>query len=120
MNHLFVPYELAVKLKEKGFNELCFALITKREELFPQNISDKKELKLKMQVTKINFIECVPCPIWQQAVNWLEDKHGFFFERMFEDVSKEETFMLWTNGDLGKNHTFKSLEKMIEEALKQI
>lgn len=25
MKHLFVPYELAVKLKEKGFDEPCFA-----------------------------------------------------------------------------------------------
>lgn len=28
MNHLFVPYELAVKLKEKGFNEPCLAIFT--------------------------------------------------------------------------------------------
>jgi hypothetical protein len=25
MKHLFVPYELALKLKEKEFNEPCFA-----------------------------------------------------------------------------------------------
>ena len=25
MKHLFVPYELALKLKEKGFNEECLA-----------------------------------------------------------------------------------------------
>ena len=27
MQHLFVPQELALKLKEKGFNEPCFAWI---------------------------------------------------------------------------------------------
>ena len=30
MNHLFVPYEIALQLKEKGFDEFCIGLLMKK------------------------------------------------------------------------------------------
>lgn len=72
---LFIPYELAVIAKEKGFSELCFALITSRD-IFPINISCNDTL-LNSQITgQYNFKPCVPAPMYQQIIDWLRIKHN--------------------------------------------
>lgn len=48
MKHLFVPYELALKLKEKGFDGPCLALVViKKEVINPQEdlFGNTKQLK---------------------------------------------------------------------------
>lgn len=63
MKNLFVPYGLALKLKEKGFNEPCLALF---------NNSDKPVIAGNTPVfnskTEDDSIICVPT--YQQVVDW--------------------------------------------------
>lgn len=65
MKHLFLPYELAVIAKEKGFDERCFTYYYKGEI---QSIS----------VLPFESEDKVIAPLYQQAIDWLEEKHRIF------------------------------------------
>lgn len=73
MKHLFVPYELALKLKEKGFNEPCIAFIpdddhTDQEFLQSQYFVHNSDNK---GVTVVNLC----APLYQQVIDWLDSKN---------------------------------------------
>ena len=73
MKHLFVSYKLALKLKEKGFNEACLALYSRKGELTSLDAIDYEELRGVINShTNYNF----PCtaPLYQQVVDWLDSK----------------------------------------------
>ena len=76
MKHLFVPYELAVKLKEKGFDEPVIA-------------SYKSEFKNDIYPTKYwsednrnsMWIEgIISAPLYQQVIDWFREKHNLHIE----------------------------------------
>jgi len=75
----FVPYDLAVKLREKGFNEICIALITEKDFLIPLRFDDEEELEFNQEIKKHNNVPCIPTPSYQQACQWLMDKHNIKF-----------------------------------------
>lgn len=95
MKDLFLPYNLALLAKEKGFNELCFGFYQlsrtfdnsaifeyigdpvsrkhtffKRETLFSNSFLDeivnKKDAYMKGVCS---------APLYQQIVDWIRDKH---------------------------------------------
>lgn len=79
MKEQFIPYELALKLKELGFDEECFGFY------------DLGKLYLS-GVTKQNFHEVtqVLAPLWQQAFDWFREKHGkhvVIYQIEFHDLS---------------------------------
>lgn len=65
MNHLFVPYELAVKAKEHGFDEPCFGW------WWDDNSSKVVHLTPQMTQLELTF----SAPLYQQLVDWFEEKH---------------------------------------------
>jgi len=77
MKKQFVPYELALRLREKGFNERCVASWLSKKFSF-----DGKEVlhiderygngqdQIYMQIP----IKCL-APLWQQVIDWFRDKH---------------------------------------------
>lgn len=72
MNHLFVPYELAAKLKEKGFDEECFKAYRN---------SDGEEYLMSLGIWRNgsphdNHPEFAAAPLYQQVVEWLRVVHG--------------------------------------------
>lgn len=83
MENLFIPYELAVIAKEKGFNEPCFATFVKGEFIFFQD-----ERKEHAANEYLNSIEC-SAPLYQQITGWFESNHDLIFvpnHRMNGDV----------------------------------
>ncbi|MCW8311457.1 hypothetical protein K7A41_09500 [Sphingobacterium sp. InxBP1] len=68
MENQFVPYELAVKLKEMGFNESCFAYWRK-----PDNIQliGVEYLLANQIMSRPSYIKA---PLWQQAFDWFRKK----------------------------------------------
>jgi hypothetical protein len=70
MEKEFVPYELALDLKELGFDEPCLKYYVKQELNTDYSHSI---LKLKQE----NFIngECL-APLYQQAFRWFREKHN--------------------------------------------
>ncbi len=128
MRELFVPYELAVKLKELGFDEPCFGFYdTQRDEFWVMEqypyLYDKSRKPLAFrQVLEDDFT----APLYQQVTDWLRNvydvgvgvwyqhdreycydvtgfKHGVFY-----DISGEE------------NDYYKALAKGIDGALNLI
>ena len=71
MKEQFVTYEIAKKLKELGFNEPTFATFC------PINEGEIKEGSLLpfkgMFLPTGNSI--ILAPLWQQAIDWLREKH---------------------------------------------
>lgn len=66
MEKQFIPYELALELKELGFDEKCFGCYNMDNKLWCEN--------------PVNGIDYIPednilAPLWQQAFDWFREKH---------------------------------------------
>lgn len=88
MKDLFVPYELAVKLKEKGFKYDCLK--------FWYNDEGGMEL--------IGYRTATPAPLWQQVTDWLREENGIFV-RVNKDTSS-----YWCDINMHLNENEKYLE----------
>lgn len=66
MKQLFVPYNLAIKLKEKGFDERCF-------EWWYSPTQMSNDLIFRQYKSDPDFCEA---PIYQQVVDWFREKHN--------------------------------------------
>lgn len=63
MEKEFIPYEIALALKELGFNEPCLAYYDYYTKGVPLNIYESDD-------------GCgQPAPLYQQAFRWFRDKH---------------------------------------------
>ena len=101
MNEDFVPFELAVKLKEKGFDEECLAYYTSEYTLYTNKIvlCDDKYL----EVAEIDYEEClrsyntqkdrllrtiVDAPTISQVLKWLRKERKLHIATGYSNVSK--------------------------------
>ena len=73
MKKQFVTYEIALKLKELGFDEECFGLY-------------KNEILLRDYETfqRNEFLNCIKAPLWQQVWSFLDD-NGVIIGIIFVD-----------------------------------
>lgn len=73
MKHLFVPYELAVKLKENNFKETCFRFIYAGDTA---NNIDHDTYVLPSEGKDFNSEDmCMSIPLYQQVTDWFREKH---------------------------------------------
>ncbi len=70
MNNQFTTYEIAVKLKELGFNEKCLYSIEYSEG--GQTLYLNPNFKNNSQ----SYIGEITLPLWQQAINWIRREKG--------------------------------------------
>lgn len=117
MKHLFVSYQVAKQLKEKGFDEPCLACYAYGSE--DNLIMAKKDNACDMGYTA--------APLYQQIVDWFRKKHNMVIH-VKQDwnngimlgyegiIDKEEGYI-----DVGSfEDYYEALDKVIEEALKLI
>lgn len=65
MKKEFVPYELALELKDLGFDEECFACYL-----------DDKYLNVEYCKKQFHFHgQVASAPLWQQAFDWFREKY---------------------------------------------
>lgn len=115
MEEQFVPYEIALQLKELGFNKQCLAHWSKNSLYIFYPHDD-----FYGYTVLVNFIESIPkesqfkqdnitfecaAPLWQQAFDWLFEHHNICISRnmthwmvmshfySFTFKSKEEAFL---------------------------
>lgn len=106
MKHLFIPYELAIIAKEKGFREKCFGLF---------NAYNNFELDYNI-ASPYPFDSCpvhLPAPTHQQIVDWFREKKISICENPYTNewnVTIGDKEICWGY----------SLNKAIEEAFKLI
>lgn len=83
MKDLFVTYEMALLLKEKGFNESCLQFFKEiKGEMYLSDNDGENSIGLKITSPFYNFdgfplcdTQIVSAPIYQQVLDWLDDKH---------------------------------------------
>jgi hypothetical protein len=73
MKKEFVPYELAVKLKELGFNEPCFFAFDNCST--PMRCSDLRTNEQKFDGVNYNSSTYTSQPTFSQAFRWFREKH---------------------------------------------
>lgn len=130
MKHLYVPYELAIKLKTKGFDEPCFGWYSINTEHTLRMIHTVNYFR-----TNYHGIEsCYLAPAYQQVTDWFREKHKIIIEIQldqtssvkwtydiikyndFSDFERKTDILNWY---LYKDY-YEALTKAIEEALKLI
>lgn len=78
MEKQFVPYELAVKLKELGFDEECMSFYNLSGRLNLSRI-DSFNWIIRNSDDNIIKLKCVAAPLWQQAFDWFREYYGFTY-----------------------------------------
>jgi len=129
MKEEFVPYELALRLKNIGFNEDCF--FAYREDspgkINLYNATTGPEGYCNSEGADI------AAPLYQQAFDWLREEHGIWVTFEYDDCDCVEADICWYVGkcfrygigplfltnELGDFKTYKEaqdacLEKLIE------
>lgn len=122
MKHLFVPYELALLAKEKGFNEPCIAEYFHKELTFYTNEDDEYsgecvELTAYKNESLNHFDvkNTVSAPLYQQLVDWFREKHSLSVE-----VSEWSKNFSGKVKPIGKSLKFQSADKSYYEALESV
>lgn len=144
MEKLFVPYQLAKQLKEKGFNEFCLAkwMLDIKGDIIPHfRFNYEKEGLWAQHNSKDtsglngnngkDFLWSAP--MYQQVLDWFREKHNLHIEVYIGSDDKK----IWWNVSLckvrlgfdhdpineesiGGDTYYESLNKTIEETLKLI
>ena len=109
MKKLFVPYELALLAKEKGFDETCFAAYEdfENKELAFRTIFQSNS-DFKTEYSELCKYQC-SAPLYQQLVDWLETLHGLEISTKSwkKEGSKIEIVWVYSIKKLGLPSTFK-------------
>jgi hypothetical protein len=108
MKEQFVPYEIAVMLKEKGFDEPCFGDYFHFER-DNQSILDYDEDRERIITdnTDENITKYL-APLWQQVIDWLKSK-GILITELWDG---------WEYAKLEEDFTYvQTKEQAIEHAL---
>lgn len=145
MKHLFVSYEIAKLLKDKGFDEEClyyyfptgivgetiYKLLSKEHEVDLDGTSIDKGYKLGL------FQLTVPAPLYQQVIDWFREKHGlhiwaepmgdinpelytWYIESTKGIVLQEVGSPKYKNWEWSNESYYQALDAAIKEALKLI
>jgi hypothetical protein len=90
MKNEFVPYELAVKLKQLGFDEPCFA-IWKNDKLISVGGHWGMNITHSMFGFEDDMFALDECraPLFQQAFRWFREKYGL------EGVTQQAEDYIW-------------------------
>lgn len=125
MDKLFVPYELAKQLKEKGFNESCLCFYNKED--------DKYKLAICAQFDSYNFatyknddiikssckgiLTTVCAPSHQQVIDWFREQYNIHISISYELHMKwfySIDIASYTDEDMDNNCFEKFCDKVIE------
>ena len=83
MKEQFVTYEIALKLKELGFDEKCFAWFAENKEIqIAPDVYKKWTSKplTNLNIIKVFNIDCITAPLYQQVTDWFREKHNIWIQ----------------------------------------
>ena len=133
MEKLFVPYNIALSLKEKGFDDACLAyfLDGKLRHCLNGIINDEPPIMTSdhngLKGNKSLFTNYVSAPLYQQVIDWLREKHKIYiYINPFDEVLNFQPCILfkWAIKDRFVAKEFSTYNQAqnesIEEALKLI
>lgn len=124
---LFVPYEIALKLKELGFKESClgYYIIFSKKDIkktvtFCDMHRDTNGTKFLVGIKTGDFIAA---PTNEQVLEWMKIKHNIFIEPFTSFMSPKKNvtiFRIQKYGKVYRDITAKTLKGAIEIAIKLI
>ena len=100
MKQQFVPYELALNLKELGFNGPCFCIYNREKVLRFNNLNNPSDTNKSVKLTKNNGK--YPAPLWQQAAQFLY-------------INSNKQINITINGEDNYERLCEKFEKAIED-----
>ena len=109
MTKLFVPYKLAVMLKEKGFDDSCFAHY---RDLDPNSLIMLSTGIAGVRYSWLEDKDIVLAPTYQDVIDWFFDK-GIYIV-MHPDA------LTWGWHYNGESHYYETKKDAIIEALELI
>ncbi len=120
MQHLFLPYNLALIAKEKGFNEPCLGVYDKEHR------NHSLHLLYTSSYKKFEEMYSLHAPLYQQIIDWFREKHNIHIS-VKSDLARSTAYqyiiethsVLNKYGNLGNSY-YEALNKAIEEAFKLI
>ena len=102
MKKEFVPYELALELKQLGFDEPCFGSyvkLTKTQNTFFMNdVVDEIDRETPLHKSLIT-----KAPLYQQAFRWFREKYSW--QHSIDPTSDQHNFELGYNYWIWNNKT---------------
>ena len=110
MKHLFVPYEIAKKLKELGFEEECLGYYDNKILTYSKNDVFRNFATIKNKLAS--------APLYQQVIDWLREKKIKVVEN-----PKFGGWEIWGKYDdnyIQLSNSVYNIDNAIEEALKLI
>lgn len=126
--NLFVSYELAKILKEKGFNEPCLAYYNPVVDTTGSPML--KPVDTDFIVYRDVSEPCVKAPLYQQVVDWFREKYkidieltksdDFEYIYYFSYYTSNNEFVDFEGYDEKGLTYYQSLNKAIEQVLKVI
>ena len=118
MKKQFVTYEIALKLKELGFDEECFG----RYEGTDYYLEKWNGVKLEpTHTTSQNTFswQLASAPLWQQVIDWFREKHKIRVCNLV-NIYIEATFIIYHSTDvevIDGNDFYKTREQAILKAI---
>ena len=113
MKKLFVPYELALKLKEKGFDEPCIAVYREGKLKFP--VTGNFDLTNSI----IHHSSDITAPLYQQVIGWFIEKDIWFNIGLSGDRTFFMVIYKLEDGTLYNEKGFETLNEALNKAIKQ-
>lgn len=81
MNKDFVPFELAAKLKEKGFREKCIAFYTSTKTFYYNNTNVCADVTDLLDCCNaVEEFDDIDAPTISQVLEWLREEKKIFIE----------------------------------------
>ena len=75
MKEQFITYEIALKLRELGFNDWCFCFYNYSRKLLYYTGYDTLVYEELENITFNINKEDILAPLWQQAIDWIREKY---------------------------------------------
>ena len=110
MKEQFVTYEIALKLKELGFDEPCCALF-RHERLFPI---------LGFEIINSIKQSVIAAPLWQQAFNWIFKQLDFYYPFIRLEIYSDASGGWYAPPDDDSNEYWNTPFSSLEEAINQV
>ena len=129
MEKLFVPYEIAKQLKEKGFDELCFRYYNVKDYDLPLYYQNDLSLEGEdFNDIKYEKIGQISAPLYQQVMDWFRRKHKIHIEIMSPPKNGDWHYVLYKINEtppIGRSESTHylyddAIDTAIKEALKLI
>jgi len=90
MQHLFLPYELALLAKEKGFDEPCFGIWMERGSKHDVIYVAKQDDAWQAEQN-----DGILAPLYQQLMNWFEEAHKLKIKNI-PYTSGKDKWVIWS------------------------